>query len=56
MAWTGDSSASAALAAATTHFAVADAAGNIVCATQSLSLHFGAGVVPPGTGVVLNRC
>ncbi|HQY04563.1 MAG TPA: gamma-glutamyltransferase [Lacunisphaera sp.] len=54
VAWTDDSGASAALAAATTHFAVADAAGNIVCATQSLSLHFGAGVVPPGTGVVLN--
>ena len=41
--------------AATTHFLVADAAGNIVCATQSQSLHFGAGVVPPGTGVVLNN-
>ena len=54
VAWIDDSGASAALAAATTHFAVADAAGNIVCATQSLSLHFGAGVVPPGTGVVLN--
>lgn len=42
-------------AAATTHFAVADAQGNIVCVTQSLSLHFGAGVVAPGTGVVLNN-
>ena len=41
-------------AAATTHWLVADAAGNIVCATQSQSLHFGAGVVPPGTGVVMN--
>ena len=40
--------------AATTHFIVVDAYGNIVCATQSLSVHFGAGVVPPGTGVVLN--
>lgn len=40
--------------ASTTHFVVVDAEGNIVCATQSLSLHFGAGVVPPGTGVVLN--
>jgi gamma-glutamyltranspeptidase/glutathione hydrolase len=39
----------------TTHFAVVDAAGNIVCATQSLSLHFGAGVVAPGTGVVMNN-
>ncbi len=41
--------------AATTHFAVADRHGNIVCATQSQSLHFGAGVVPPGTGVVMNN-
>ncbi len=40
--------------AATTHFVVADKDGNIVCATQSLSLHFGAGVVAPGTGFVLN--
>lgn len=43
------------LAASTTHFVVADRFGNIVCATQSQSLHFGAGVVPPGTGVVLNN-
>lgn len=41
--------------AATTHFLVVDVRGNIVCATQSLSVHFGAGVVPPGTGVVLNN-
>ena len=41
--------------AATTHFIVVDARGDIVCATQSLSVHFGAGVVPPGTGVVLNN-
>ncbi|HYC70520.1 MAG TPA: gamma-glutamyltransferase [Opitutaceae bacterium] len=40
--------------ASTTHFVVVDAAGNVVSATQSLSLHFGAGVVAPGTGVVLN--
>jgi gamma-glutamyltranspeptidase/glutathione hydrolase len=40
--------------AATTHFLVVDVAGNIVTATQSESLHFGAGVVAPGTGVVLN--
>lgn len=54
VAWLDDSGWSEDVAAATTHFLVADAAGNIVCATQSLSLHFGAGVVPPGTGVVLN--
>ncbi len=41
--------------AATTHFIVADREGNVVCATQSQSLHFGAGVVPPGTGVVMNN-
>ena len=40
--------------AATTQLIVVDAHGDIVCATQSLSFHFGAGVVPPGTGVVLN--
>ena len=42
-------------AAATTHFIVVDAEGNIVCATQSQSLHFGAGVVPLGTGVMMNN-
>lgn len=41
--------------AATTHFLVADREGNVVCATQSQSLHFGAGVVPLGTGVVMNN-
>lgn len=49
-----DGSHTESVMAATTHFLVADSAGNIVCATQSQSLHFGAGVVPPGTGVVLN--
>jgi gamma-glutamyltranspeptidase/glutathione hydrolase len=33
---------------------VADREGNIVCLTQSLSYHFGACVVAPGTGVLLN--
>jgi gamma-glutamyltranspeptidase/glutathione hydrolase len=42
-------------AASTTHFIVVDRHGNIVSATQSQSLHFGAGVVPPGTGVVMNN-
>lgn len=41
--------------AATTHFIVVDSHGNVVCATQSLGVHFGAGVVAPGTGVVLNN-
>ena len=39
----------------TSHFIVVDEAGNIACVTQSLSLHFGAAVVPPGTGVLLNN-
>jgi len=38
--------------ASTTHFAVVDGAGNIVCATQSQSLHFGAGVAV--AGIVMN--
>lgn len=41
--------------ASTSHLIVADAEGNIVCLTQSLSLHFGACVVPPGTGILLNN-
>jgi len=40
--------------AETTHFIVIDKAGNIVCATQSLSLHWGAAVVAPATGILLN--
>ena len=40
--------------ASTTHMIVADRNGNIVCLTQSLSYHFGACVVAPGTGIVLN--
>jgi gamma-glutamyltranspeptidase/glutathione hydrolase len=39
----------------TTQFLVVDQAGNIVCATQSLSLHWGAAVVAPGTGILLNN-
>ncbi len=41
--------------ACTSHFLVADAAGNMVSATQSLGYHFGAGVVIPGTGIVMNN-
>lgn len=52
-AWSSEAWYESAMAA-TTHFIVVDAHGNIACATQSQSLHFGAGVVPPGTGVVLN--
>jgi gamma-glutamyltranspeptidase / glutathione hydrolase len=37
---------------ATTHFVIVDAEGNVVSATQSLSLHFGAGVI--AAGIILN--
>jgi gamma-glutamyltranspeptidase / glutathione hydrolase len=37
---------------ATTHFVIVDHHGNVVSATQSLSLHFGAGVV--AAGIILN--
>lgn len=38
----------------TTHFSVLDTAGNRVAATLSINFPFGACVVPPGTGVLLN--
>jgi gamma-glutamyltranspeptidase/glutathione hydrolase len=41
--------------ACTTHLIIVDAAGNIVCATQSLGNHFGSGVVAPGMGFLLNN-
>ena len=39
----------------TTHFTVVDAKGNVVCQTQTLGMGWGSGVVPPGTGVILNN-
>ncbi|OYZ89408.1 MAG: gamma-glutamyltransferase [Rhizobiales bacterium 17-65-6] len=38
----------------TTHYSVADAAGNTVAVTYSLNAYFGARVMAPGTGVFLN--
>ncbi|MFG1294879.1 gamma-glutamyltransferase [Xanthobacter variabilis] len=38
----------------TTHYSVADAAGNTVAVTTSLNAYFGARVMAPGTGVLLN--
>ena len=38
----------------TTHLIIVDKMGNIACCTQSLGLHFGADVVAPGTGFLLN--
>jgi gamma-glutamyltranspeptidase / glutathione hydrolase len=39
----------------TTHFSVLDADGNRVAATISINLYFGAGYIPPKTGVLLNN-
>jgi len=38
----------------TTHFSILDQAGNRVAATLSINYPFGACVIPPGTGVLLN--
>jgi gamma-glutamyltranspeptidase / glutathione hydrolase len=38
----------------TTHFSILDADGNRVAATISINLYFGAGYMPPKTGVLLN--
>lgn len=39
----------------TTHFSIVDAEGNRVAATVTINLLFGSGIVPPGTGVLLNN-
>ncbi len=39
----------------TTHFSIIDAEGNRVGATQTVNLLFGSGLIPPGTGVLLNN-
>jgi gamma-glutamyltranspeptidase/glutathione hydrolase len=41
-------------AADTTGLVIADAEGSVVALLQSLALPFGAGVIPPGTGIVLH--
>jgi gamma-glutamyltranspeptidase/glutathione hydrolase len=41
-------------AANTTHLCVIDGAGNIVALTQSINDFFGSGIVPEGTGFLLN--
>ncbi len=38
----------------TTHFSILDTDGNRVAATLSINYPFGAGFVPPGTGILLN--
>ena len=44
-----------AASASTTHLIIVDRAGNVACATLSLGNHFGAAVVAPGTGFLLNN-
>ena len=39
----------------TTHFSIIDSDGNRVAATQTVNLLYGSGLVPPGTGVLLNN-
>jgi len=39
----------------TTHYSVADAAGNAVSTTYTLNLNFGSGIVAAGTGILLNN-
>jgi len=39
----------------TTHLSIADGEGNRVAATLTINLLFGAGIVPAGTGVLLNN-
>ena len=39
----------------TTHFSIIDSQGNRAAVTQTVNLVFGSGLVPPGTGVVLNN-
>ena len=39
----------------TTHFSVADAAGNVVSTTYTLGADFGSGVMVAGTGILLNN-
>ena len=39
----------------TTHFSIIDADGNRAAVTQTVNLLFGSGLIPPGTGVLLNN-
>ncbi len=39
----------------TTHFSIIDAEGNRAAVTQTVNLLFGSGLIPPGTGVLLNN-
>lgn len=39
----------------TTHFTIADEAGNLVASTQTINGWFGSGVIAKGTGIILNN-
>lgn len=39
----------------TTHFSIIDAEGNRAGVTQTVNLGYGSGLIPPGTGVLLNN-
>jgi gamma-glutamyltranspeptidase / glutathione hydrolase len=39
----------------TTHFSIIDADGNRVAGTQTVNLLYGSGMIPPGSGVLLNN-
>ena len=39
----------------TTHFSIIDAEGNRAGVTQTVNLTYGSGLIPPGTGVLLNN-
>ncbi|UXM95888.1 gamma-glutamyltransferase [Bartonella sp. HY329] len=39
----------------TTHFSILDKQGNMVAATQTVNLLYGSGLIPSGTGVLLNN-
>jgi gamma-glutamyltranspeptidase / glutathione hydrolase len=39
----------------TTHFSIIDGDGNRVAGTQTVNLTYGSGMIPPGTGVLLNN-
>src|SRR5690606_12622810 len=39
----------------TTHFSIIDRVGNRVAATQTVNFRYGSGLMPAGTGVVLNN-
>jgi gamma-glutamyltranspeptidase/glutathione hydrolase len=39
----------------TTHFTIADRAGNLVASTQTINGWFGSGVIAEGTGIILNN-